>query len=157
MSLRHEGRQTQKMQREEKPEAQFWLLLLYVFSPPPQPALCKLGQPGGLFASSEVLTLVFRPSFVLFLQAFSFLCLLVTAILDSFFLLYYLILPYTINKTIICSGKQKFICLLYCNTCFIYCGGLEQNPLYLRSLPLYTTLDQEFVSLVNENGVIHFE
>ena len=41
-SLRHEGRPTQKTQREEKP-AQFWLLFLYVFSPPPEPALCKLG------------------------------------------------------------------------------------------------------------------
>ena len=41
-SLRHEGEPTQKTQREEKP-AQFWLLFLYVFSPPPELALCKLG------------------------------------------------------------------------------------------------------------------
>ena len=34
-SSRCEGRPTQKMQREERPEAQFWLLFLYVFSLPP--------------------------------------------------------------------------------------------------------------------------
>ena len=28
---RHEGRRTQKTQKEEKPQAQFWLLFLYVF------------------------------------------------------------------------------------------------------------------------------
>ena len=38
------------------------------------------------FVSPEVLTLVLRFSFVPFLWAFSFLCLLATAILDSFFL-----------------------------------------------------------------------
>ena len=37
------------------------------------PALCKLGYPGGLFILPEVLTLVFGPSFVLFLRAFPFL------------------------------------------------------------------------------------
>ena len=42
-SLRHEGRPTQKTQREEKATAQFWLLFLYGFSPPPEPALCQLG------------------------------------------------------------------------------------------------------------------
>ena len=35
-----EGGPTQKMWREE---AQSWLLFLYVFSPPPEPVLCKLG------------------------------------------------------------------------------------------------------------------
>ena len=42
-SLRHEGGPTQKMWREEKTEAQYWLLLLYVPPPTPQPkpALCK--------------------------------------------------------------------------------------------------------------------
>ena len=30
----------------------------YVFSPPPEAAVCKLGQPGGLFVLPEVLTLV---------------------------------------------------------------------------------------------------
>ena len=38
----------------------------------------------------------------------------------------------------------------------LYCGGLEQNPLYLRSLPLYT-LDQEFVSLMNMIMEKYFE
>ena len=34
-----------------------WLLFLcFFFSPPPEPALCKLGQPGGLFVLPEVLT-----------------------------------------------------------------------------------------------------
>ena len=55
---------------EEKPPVQFCLLFLYVYSPPPEPALCKLGQPGGLFVLPEVLTLVLRSSFVLFLWAF---------------------------------------------------------------------------------------
>ena len=35
---------------------QFWLLFSYIFPPPPEPALCKLGQPGGLFVSPEILT-----------------------------------------------------------------------------------------------------
>ena len=39
----------------------------------PGPVLCKLGQPGVLFVLPEVLTLVFRPSFVLFSRAFPFL------------------------------------------------------------------------------------
>ena len=42
-SLRHEGGLTQKTRREERPPGQFWLLFLYVFSPSPEPALCKLG------------------------------------------------------------------------------------------------------------------
>ena len=33
-TLRHEGGATQKTQREEKKEAQFWLLFIYVFSLP---------------------------------------------------------------------------------------------------------------------------
>ena len=56
------------------------------FSSPTEPALCKLGQPGGLFVSPEVLTPVLGPSFALISQDFSFLCLLATTILDSFFL-----------------------------------------------------------------------
>ena len=66
-SSRHEGRLTQKSRR-----AQFWLLLLYVSSPPPEPALCRLGWPGGLFVSPEVLTSVFGPAFVSFLWASPF-------------------------------------------------------------------------------------
>ena len=42
-----------------------WLLVLCVF-PPPGPSLCKLGKPGVLFVLPEILTLVLRPSFVLF-------------------------------------------------------------------------------------------
>ena len=42
----------------------------YMFFPLLGPALCKLGQPGVLFVLPEVLTLVFRPSFVLFSRAF---------------------------------------------------------------------------------------
>ena len=34
---------TQKTQREERPQA-LWLFFLYVFSPPPGPALYKLGS-----------------------------------------------------------------------------------------------------------------
>ena len=49
------------------------VLFLYVFSPPPGPALCKLGWQGGLFVSPEVLTPVLGPSFVLFSRAFPFL------------------------------------------------------------------------------------
>ena len=49
---------------------------LFVFSPPPGPALCKLGylgQPGELFVLPEVLTPVLGTSFVPFLRAFPFL------------------------------------------------------------------------------------
>ena len=41
--------------------------VLICFLSSPEPALCKLSQPGGLFASLEVLTLVLGPSFVLYL------------------------------------------------------------------------------------------
>ena len=57
---------------------------LFICFPLPGPVLYKLGQPGVLFVLPEVL----RPSFVLFLRAFPFLCLLATAILDSFSLFY---------------------------------------------------------------------
>jgi len=42
-SSREEDGLTQTTQRKEKPPAQFWPILLYAFSPPPEPALCKLG------------------------------------------------------------------------------------------------------------------
>ena len=70
VSSRREGGHTQKKQREEKPGTQFWLLFLYIFSPLPEPALCKLGQPGGLFVLPEALTLIFRFCFVLFFTGF---------------------------------------------------------------------------------------
>ena len=44
--------------------------VLFFFSLPPGPALCKLGEPGVLFVLPEVLTPVLGPSFDLFLQAF---------------------------------------------------------------------------------------
>ena len=58
---------TQKMWREA-PRSNFGSSV-YVFSPPPGPALCKLGQPGVLFVLPEVLTPVLRPS-VSFSRAF---------------------------------------------------------------------------------------
>ena len=67
--------------------------LLYAFSLPPEPAVCKLGQPGELFVSPEVLTPVGGFSFVPFSVSFSFLCLLAIDILDSFF-------PILTNKVI---------------------------------------------------------
>ena len=66
-----------KTPREERPSTQererelVWLLFVYVSLP--GPVLCKLGQPGVLFILPEVLSLVLRPSFVLFSQAFPFL------------------------------------------------------------------------------------
>ena len=73
-SSRCEGGWTQKTWGEERPTAQFWLLLLYVFSPPSEPALCKLNYPGVLFVLPEVLSMALGPSFVLFLwRAFPFL------------------------------------------------------------------------------------
>ena len=44
----------------------------YVLSPPSEPTLCKLGQPGGMLVLPEVLPLVLGPSFVLFSRAFPF-------------------------------------------------------------------------------------
>ena len=73
-SLRCDGRLTQKTQREERPEAQFWLLFVYVFSPPLEPALCELSWPGGLFVSPEVLDLVSDFRLFYFCRLFSSLC-----------------------------------------------------------------------------------
>ena len=52
---------------------------------PPKPAQRKLGWPGRLFVSPEVLTPVHGFSFVPFSWAFPFHCLLATVILDSIF------------------------------------------------------------------------
>ena len=54
-------------------ERELALAPLFICLSLPGPVLCKLGQPGVLFVLPEVLTLVFRPSFVLFLRAFPFL------------------------------------------------------------------------------------
>ena len=64
--------QPKRQEEKRSPSPQFWHLFLYVFFSSPGPALCKLGQPRRLFVLLEVLTLVLRPSFVLFSQAFPF-------------------------------------------------------------------------------------
>ena len=73
-SLRHEGMPTQKMQREERPLAQFWFFFLYVFF------FLPLGLPCVNWASQECCLFyprsslgALRPFFVLFLRAFPFL------------------------------------------------------------------------------------
>ena len=87
-SLKHEGRLTQKTQKRKKiREARGSILapLLICFFPPPHspaPSLPYVNWASQEFASPEVL----GPSFVLFVWAFSFLFLLATTILDSFFL-----------------------------------------------------------------------
>ena len=64
----------------------------------PEPALCKLGLTRkGAFFSPEVLTLVWGFfSFAPFLQAFFFVCLLTTTILDSFL---YFRVPWTAGRS----------------------------------------------------------
>ena len=69
-SSRREGGLTQKIGRETHSSNLAPLLIFYFSSP--EPDLCKLGWPGELFVSSQVLTLVLRPSVVLFSQAFPF-------------------------------------------------------------------------------------
>ena len=66
------------------------LALLFICLSLPGPVLCKLGQPGVLFVLPEVLTPVLGPpTFCCSIFAgFSLLCLLATAILDSFSLFY---------------------------------------------------------------------
>ena len=66
-----EGELTQKTKRREA-SVLLGFLLLYICLLPAEPALCKLGQRGGLFVLPEVLTPGLRPSFVLFLWAFPF-------------------------------------------------------------------------------------
>ena len=85
---RCEGRPTQK-----KSGARFWLLFLYAFFSSPEPVLCKLDQPGGLFVSPEVLTRPWTFLCSIFVD-FSLLCPLATAILDSFFYSNYLTFPH---------------------------------------------------------------
>ena len=67
--MRSEGGPTQKTKRGSNPSK---LSPCIHFSSPPEPVLCKLGYPGGLFVLPEVLTLVLGPSLVLFSQAFPF-------------------------------------------------------------------------------------
>ena len=122
-SLSHEGLSTQKTQREdrenererkkkerehmhkrERPPA-FWLLFLYVFFHPSGPALCKLGQPGVLLVLLEVLTLILRPSFVLFSRAFPFLVFQPPPFWTSF--------PYSNYLTFIKPEVAVHICIFF--------------------------------------------
>ena len=64
----------------------FLLLCVCPLSTFSLPYANRAGQEGGVFVSPEVLTLFCGFSFVLFSQAFPFLCLLATTVLDSFFL-----------------------------------------------------------------------
>ena len=61
------------------------LFMCFFLLPLSLPYVNSVRQEGCLLPLA-VLTLVLGPSFVLFMQAFSFLCLLATAILHSFFL-----------------------------------------------------------------------
>ena len=60
-------------ERERETDPQPFGSSFYMSFPFPGPALCKLGQPGVLFALPEVLTPVLGPSFVLFSRGFPFL------------------------------------------------------------------------------------
>ena len=75
-------RPDQPKRHEEKPPAQFWLFFLYVFF------LLPLGLPYVNWSSQEGCLFYLRssnlPCFIF--TGFSLLCLLTTAILDSFFL-----------------------------------------------------------------------
>ena len=73
--------------REEKPRGSIWLLFLHIFSPPPSlPYINWASQEGcvcftwGSHSGPQ--------TFLLSIFCFSILCLLATAILDSFFLFY---------------------------------------------------------------------
>ena len=95
-SSRHEGTSIQRREEKSAPAyereresararaSKLALALLFICLSLPGPVLCKLGQPGVSFVLPGVLTLVLRPSFVLFFAGFSLPCLLATAILDSF-------------------------------------------------------------------------
>ena len=60
-------------EREHARASELALAPLFICLSLPGSVLRKLGQPGMLFVLPEVLTLVFRPSFVLFSRAFPFL------------------------------------------------------------------------------------
>ena len=79
-------------QRTGERERELALAPLFSCLSLPGPVLCKLGQPGVLFVSPEVLTQLLGPPFVSFscfiFTGFSLPCLVATAILDSFSLFY---------------------------------------------------------------------
>ena len=84
ISWRCEGGPTQKTQREEKPQAQFWLLYMFFLLPLSLPYINWASQEGCLLYLRSSLWSSDFPWF--FFMRFSHLCLLATAILDSFFL-----------------------------------------------------------------------
>ena len=132
-SLICEGMPTQKMQREERPPA-CWLLFLYVFFSSPGPALCKLGQPGALFLLPEVLNLVLRSSFVLFLWAFPFFVFQPLPFWTPFSYSNYL----TILQCLLGSiGFFCCCCLFVCLFVCFYCGPLLKSLLNLLQYFLY--------------------
>ena len=87
-SLKCEGRLTQKTQKRKKIREAGGSILaplficFFLLPTPSSLSLPYVNWASQAFVSPEVL----EPSFVLFVQAFSFLCLLATTILDSFFL-----------------------------------------------------------------------
>ena len=85
-------------ERERERESELALAPLFIRLFLPGPVLCKLGQPGVLFVLPEVLTPVHGLSFVLFFL----LCLLATAIWDSFSLFY---LPNRIIQYVVFCGS----------------------------------------------------
>ena len=114
--------------------------LFLCFFSSPEPALYKLGQPGGLFVLPEVLTPVLRPSFVLFLWTFSFVF-LATAILGSFFLfqLPNVNIPSRFIKcqikapqltTGICNQKYTFTKVLKCVFDYIWISNSKWSHTY---------------------------
>ena len=64
---------TRVPQRTGERERELALAPLFICFSLPGPVLCKLGHPGVLFVSPEVLTPVLGPSFVSFSRAFPFL------------------------------------------------------------------------------------
>ena len=81
--LRHEGGLTQKERPQSVLASSFYSFVSSLLS---LPYANWASQEGDMFVPPEVLTLVHGFSFVPFLWAFPFLCLLTTTILDSFFL-----------------------------------------------------------------------
>ena len=84
---RTQARGRKRERERERESARLWLLLLYVF-PPLGPALCKLGLARSAVCSTWSLHSGPWTFFCSIFVGFSLSCLLATAILDSFSLLY---------------------------------------------------------------------
>ena len=90
--LARKGNYTLEIWRQADPKGEasiclgFFLLYVCLLFTLSLPYANWVSQEGGLFVWPELLSPVGRYSFVPFLQAFPFLCLLATAFLDSFFL-----------------------------------------------------------------------